>query len=254
MGELETSWWWSPERGEGRSVQGEVREPAAVGYGGPQEPFACEGDPALEVSAERLSDVELLSLLLADTVEGESGAEAKTLLARVGGLAQLGRADVRVLRFLSVSRPKRARLGAAVELAKRLARAEIPDRLPLDSPRTIAHYLALRYGASTQEVVGALFVDTKNRLIALRELFRGSTQRCAAEPAAFLREALLLGATGLVLFHNHPSGDPSPSPEDLQFTRRVREAAALLNIRLLDHIVVGSVGRWVSMQERGPWS
>ena len=99
---------------------------------------------------------------------------------------------------------------AAVEIGRRLARAELPRREPLNRPASVARYVNLRYGASDQEVMGALFVDIRNRLLGEREIFRGTLNRAAVEPREILKEGLIRGAAGVVLFHTHPSGDPSP--------------------------------------------
>jgi DNA repair protein RadC len=117
----------------------------------------------------------------------------------------------------------------------------------------VATYLALRYCGLDQEVMGALFLDTKNHLLAEREIFRGTLSRTAVEPRAVIKQGLLCDAAGLLLFHTHPSGDPSPSAEDLLFTRRMVEAGDLMGIRLVDHLVVGGAGRWVSLRERRAW-
>jgi hypothetical protein len=90
-------------------------------------------------------------------------------------------------------------------------------------------------------------------LIAERDLYRGTINRAAVEPRAILKEGLIHGACGLVVFHTHPSGDPSPSAEDLAFTRRLAEAGELVGIRLVDHLILGGVGRWTSLRERGAW-
>lgn len=253
MSEIETSWWWRPEPRRRRAPVDEVREPAAAAYAARKDGQGLEDDRFSDRSARALSDAELVSLLLEGAAKERGLEEAQALLARVGGLAALVRTDSRVLRFLPLSPQRRVRLAAAVELARRLARCEIPQRAPMDRPREIACYLALRYGSVAQEVMGALFLDCRNRLIALREIFRGATNRCAVEPRAILREALLLGAQALVLFHTHPSGDPSPSAEDYLFTRRIHEASETVGIRLVDHVVVGEVGRWVSLRQRRPW-
>ena len=115
----------------------------------------------------------------------------------------------------------------------------------------MASYVAMRYGARDQEVMGALFLDVRHRLIGDQELFRGTLSRASVEPRKVLTEALRLGASAVVLFHTHPSGDPSPSLEDLAFTRRMADAGEVLGVKLLDHLVVGVTGRWVSLKERG---
>ncbi len=101
--------------------------------------------------------------------------------------------------------------------------------------------------------VGALFLDSRHRWLGEREIFRGTLQRAAVEPREILKEALLRGAAGVVLFHTHPSGDPSPSLEDFAFTRRMVEASGVVGIDFVDHLVLGAEGRWSSIRERRPW-
>lgn len=127
------------------------------------------------------------------------------------------------------------------------------EKQVLGAPAAVASYLALRYGMAGQEIMGALYVDTRNRLIAERELYRGTLNRAAVEPRKILADGLILGACGMIVFHTHPSGDPSPSPEDLAFTRRVADGGELVGVRLVDHLILGGVGRWVSLRERGAW-
>ena len=101
--------------------------------------------------------------------------------------------------------------------------------------------------------MGALFLDVRNRLIGESEAFRGTLSRAAVEPRAIMKEALLRSAKSIILFHTHPSGDPTPSAEDLTFTRRMAEVGELLDIKLSDHLILGAGGRWMSLRRRGAW-
>ncbi|HUP22073.1 MAG TPA: JAB domain-containing protein, partial [Thermoanaerobaculia bacterium] len=121
----------------------------------------------------------------------------------------------------------------------------------LDRADAVARYLYLKYGSPHQEVMGALYLDSRSRLIALEEFFRGTINRTVVEPRALLRVGLTLGAAAMVLFHTHPSGDPAPSSEDLALTRRLDEAADVVGIRLVDHLIVGTATRWISLRDRG---
>jgi len=204
--------------------------------------------------ARTLGDAELVAVLLRTGRRGASALDlARELLAAVGGLAGLTAAPPEGLARRGLGAVKRATLLAAVELGRRLARAEIAEREPLGQPAAVARYLALRFAPREQELLGALFLDIRNRLLAERELYRGTLSRAAVEPRRVLQEGLLLGAAGCIVFHNHPSGDPSPSAEDLAFTRRLAEAGEIVGIRLVDHLIVGGPGRWVSLRERGGW-
>ena len=213
----------------------------------PRERLLREGGPAL-------SDSELLAVTLRTGSSGVSALDlARDLLIDSGGLAGLVTLEGRALRRRGLGAAKQASVLAAVELGRRLARAELPERLGLGHPEAVARYLLLRYADRDQEVMGALFLDVRHRLLGEAELFRGTLGRAAVEPRALLKQALLRSAAGFVVFHTHPSGDPSPSPEDLAFTRRLADAGELLGIGLLDHLILGSVNRWVSLRRRGGW-
>jgi DNA repair protein RadC len=208
----------------------------------------------LEWGAQTVSDAELVAVLLRTGCRGTSAITLATeLLLSAGGLTGLLGADPRSLRRPGLGGAKAASLLAAVEIGRRLARAELPKREPLNRPASVARYVNLRYGAGDQEVMGALFVDIRNRLLSEREIFRGTLNRAAVEPREILKEGLLRGAAGVVLFHTHPSGDPSPSGEDVLFTRRMAEAGEVVGVRLVDHLIVGRGGRWASLKDRGAW-
>ena len=206
----------------------------------------------LRNGARALSDTELVAILLRTGRTGASVLDlSRELLSQAGGLSGLLVADGLELRGRGLGPAKRATVLAAVELARRLARARLPERQPLGHPRAVARYLCLRYALREQEVMGALFLDTRNRLIDETEIFRGTLNRAAVEPRQLLKRGLLRDAAALILFHTHPSGDPSPSAEDLAFTRRMTEAGEVVGIRLVDHFIVGSGGAWVSLRQRG---
>lgn len=201
-----------------------------------------------------LSDAELVAVLLRTGTPGRSVLDlARQLLAGSGGLEGLCGANAAELGGSGLGPAKVSSVLAAVELGRRLARAELPTGELLSRPAAVARYLSLRYSIRGQEIMGALYLDTRNRLLAEREIFRGTLNRAAVEPRAILKFGLLRDAAGLVLFHNHPSGDPSPSVEDLSFTRRLAEAGDLIGVRLVDHLILGSGRRWVSLRQRGAW-
>lgn len=125
--------------------------------------------------------------------------------------------------------------------------------LSLSHPEAVARFLQEQLNDRPQEVMAAVYLDTRNRLIAWQIAYAGTLNRAAVEPRAILQMALLTNAAGFVLSHNHPSGDPSPSVEDLTFTRRLADAGDVVGVRLVDHIILGSQGRWISLQRRGGW-
>lgn len=125
--------------------------------------------------------------------------------------------------------------------------------LSLSHPAAVADFLQKELRDRPQEHMVAVYLDTRNRLIGWTIAFIGTINRAAVEPRAIFQIALALNAAGLILGHNHPSGDASPSAEDLAFTRRVAEAGEVLGIRLVDHIILGSGKNWISLRKRGGW-
>jgi DNA repair protein RadC len=208
----------------------------------------------LQSGGGSLSDSELLAVLLRTGRVGVSALQmAMDVLRENGGLAGLLTATPHSLRRSGLGAAKAAALLAAVEVGRRLAREQLLDAEPLTRPVDVARYLALRYQTCDQEVMGALFLDARNLLLGEREMFRGTISRISVEPREILRECLQRGAAAIYLFHTHPSGDPSPSAEDLLFTRRMAEAAEIVGLRLADHVVLGHRGRWVSLKEKCAW-
>jgi DNA repair protein RadC len=207
----------------------------------------------LRQGGSSLADSELLAVLLRTGRAGVSALQmAMDVLRENGGLTGLLTATPHSLRRSGLGPAKAAALLAAVEIGRRLAREQL-DSEPLSRPADVARYLALRYHTCDQEVMGALFLDARGRLLGEREMFRGTLSRMSVEPREILRECLQRGAAAIYLFHTHPSGDPSPSAEDLLFTRRMAEAAEIVGLRLIDHIVLGHRGRWVSLKEKSAW-
>ena len=216
-------------------------------------PFQDRTEPPLERlrrrGARSLSDQELLSLVLQLDVLRE-GITIDDLLEDLDGLAGLTRLDETLFDRSEWDDGRTAALLAAVELACRLARVQIPEeRRLLDSYELVARYLVMRY-PSHQEIVGALYLDSRQRLLAERELYRGTLTAARVEPREFLKQALLCGAASFVMFHTHPSGDPAPSSDDLAFTRRLEEAGKAMGILPDDHLIIGTGGRWVSLKSR----
>jgi len=208
----------------------------------------------LRVGGEVLSNAELLSLVLGSGSQGAcSLGLAREVLKERGGLLGLVGVPPEVLFRPGLGEAKAVAVLAAVELALRLAREEVPSRAPLGDPGAVVRYLVLRYTTLGQEVMGALYVDVRNRVIGDREVYRGTISRTSVEPREIFLHALLQGAAHVVLFHTHPSGDPSPSVEDVAFTRRMIAAGEALGVGLLDHLILGSTGRWVSLRDRGVW-
>jgi DNA repair protein RadC len=199
---------------------------------------------------EALSDQELLAILLRTGRKGESAlALAQGILHSAGGVGRLATLSVAQLKSKRLGPVQAVTLAAALELASRVASEKV-ERLKFSDPRVVEEYLTRRHGRHNQERTGALLLDAKNGLIKDLECYRGTLDRALVEPREICKNALLEDAKAVILYHNHPSGDPSPSPEDEEFTRRLRRAAEAVGVHLLDHVIVGRTG-CVSLKERG---
>lgn len=203
--------------------------------------------------AGALGDAELLALLLRTGVAGKNVLQlAQELLDGFGGLAGLLHADLPTLRRIKGlgGTAKRAELAAVLELARRVLAERLKERAVFDSPDAVKHYLQLHLAAKAHEVFAVLFLDAQHRLIALEELFRGTLTHTSVYPREVVTRALHHQACALVLAHNHPSGCMEPSRADEALTRTLKAALALVDVRVLDHVIV-TPGDALSMAERG---
>ena len=207
----------------------------------------------LRLGSAALSNEELVSLLLRTGVPGESALDrARGLLTAHGGLAGLSLlGPAELLQERGVGPTRACAIAAAVEIARRLPAEALGGRDLLHSPDLVKEFLRRAQPDDAQERTGALFLNARNRLLRNdAEIYRGTLDRAVVEPREILRRALLTKAAGVILYHNHPSGDPAPSREDREFTRRLAAASEAVGVRLLDHIVVGREG-CVSFREAG---
>lgn len=211
----------------------------------PREKLALKGIVAL-------TDTELLAVLLGTGVGGQPVlALAEDLLSAFGGLRGLLRAKRHVLEGQPGLGPaKSGQLMAVLELSRRYLDESLMRGEPLESPEATERYLKMVLRDHRNEVFACLFLDTRHRLIAYEELFHGTIDGATVYPRVVAEKALRHGAAALIAAHNHPSGISEPSLADQAITRRLKEALALLDIRLLDHFVVGD-GSPVSMAARG---
>lgn len=201
---------------------------------------------------QALSNPELLAILLGTGVPGLSAVQlAQELLDEYGGLAGLHRADYQdLVKMRGVGPAKAAQLGAAVELGRRLA-VSIPDERPaIQSPEQAAELVMYEMGALKQEHLRVLLLDTRNQLIRITEVYQGSLNTSLIRIGEVFRDAVRENAASVIVAHNHPSGDPEPSPEDVAVTRAMIDAGRLLDIEVLDHLVIGT-GRFVSLKSKG---
>ena len=199
-----------------------------------------------------LTDAELLALLLRTGLPGQGVlAMAQALLDRFGGLTGLMAAEPSALSQVKGLGPaKRAELAAVLEIARRILSARLSEAPVFDSPQTVKDYLQLQLGAKPHEVFAVIFVDSQHRLLAFEELFRGTLSQASVYPREVVKRALALNAAAAILAHNHPSGVAEPSRADEALTQALKSALALVDVRVLDHFIVGR-GEVVSFAERG---
>jgi DNA repair protein RadC len=205
-----------------------------------------------DVGPSALSDAELLAVVLGVGVRGIDVVQlAQALLIQHKGWSGLLRADINELcRQRGVGTAKAAALKATLEIGRRLLLAGFDERPQIKSPADVANLLLLEMGHLDQEQLRVVLLDTKNRVQAISTVYIGSVNSAQIRIGEIFRDGVRRNSTAIIVAHNHPSGDPSPSPEDILVTRQIVEAGKLLDIDTLDHLVIGN-GRYVSMRERG---
>ena len=199
------------------------------------------------------ADVCALNELLAAVVGGPHQVEiALALLARFGDLAGLARAGVHELAQVDgLGQSRAAALQAALELGRRALMAAPEERFVVRSPGDVAQMLLAEMSHLEQEHFRVLFLDTRNRVLDAQTVYVGSLNASHIRVAEVFREAVRRNCAAIICVHNHPSGDPSPSPEDVAVTRQLVAAGKLLDVEVLDHLVIGGPTRFVSLRERG---
>jgi DNA repair protein RadC len=210
----------------------------------PRERLAALGPQALTNS-------ELIAILLRVGVKGENAVQVgQRLLNKFGGLSGLHRAPLKELTDQhGVGAAKAAQVKAAIELGRRLT-LEMPEERPaIHSPADAAALVQYEMSALEQEHLRVLLLDRRNRILETVEVYKGSVNSSQVRVGEVFKEAIRRNATALIVVHNHPSGDPTPSP-DAAVTRAIVQAGKLLDVEVLDHLVIGQ-GRWVSLKERG---
>ncbi len=211
----------------------------------PRERLCREGPAAL-------SDAELLAIFLRTGLKGRSAVDlARDLLDEYGGLRPLLEADPkRFCRSPGLSMARYAHLQAALEIGRRHLRERLERGDVLGSPADTRRYLSLQLRHRPHEVFAAILLDNRHRVIAFHELNHGTIDGASVHPREVVRLALDRNAAAMIFAHNHPSGIAEPSQADIALTRRLREALALIDVRTLDHLIVGD-GEVVSLAERG---
>lgn len=204
------------------------------------------------LGAEILSNAELIAILLGSGVKGQNVIDmGQALLLKFGGLSGLHKTAFDDLcNVKGIGPAKAAQLKAAIELGRRLTAASPEEKAVVRSPEDAAALVMYEMGALEVEHLKVMLLDTRNKLIRIVQVYVGSLNASFIRVGELFREAVRANAASLIVVHNHPSGDPSPSPEDIAVTREIVSAGSLLDIEVLDHIIIGK-NRFISLKSKG---
>lgn len=221
----------------------------------PQEERPCE--KCLLRGPESLSDAELLAVILRTGSKGESALELSRKILALGGegngllgIYHMSISDL--IKIRGLGKVKAVQLKAIAELSKRFARAQFSEGISFKDPVSVAEYYMEELRHLEQEVLLVVMLNSKGRLIRDQIVSKGTVRASLISPREIFIEALRNQAVSIILLHNHPSGVPDPSPEDIELTKRVKEAGEMLGIELIDHIIIGDC-QAVSIREQGIW-
>ncbi len=205
-----------------------------------------------EQGPEKLSNAELLALILRTGCQEETAVHlAERIILHAGGLRFLPDCTLEELQQLKgIGLAKAVQVRAALELGKRLALSTRPVSVTVTSPQDVAHYLMEEMRYYRKEYFRIVLLNTKNQIISVEDVSVGSLNSSIVHPREIFNHPVKKSAASILLVHNHPSGDPSPSQEDLEVTKRLMEAGSILGIQVLDHLIVGD-GRYLSFKEEG---
>jgi len=205
-----------------------------------------------QLGPQALTDAELLAILLRVGVAGENAVQVgQRLLSDLGGISGLHRAGYEeVCSQHGIGPAKAAQIKAAIELGRRLTVHAPEERPTIHSPAEAAELVRYEMSALEQEELRVVLLDTRNHVVHIETVYRGSLNSSQVRVCELFRPAIRRNAAALIVVHNHPSGDPTPSPDDAAVTRAIVQAGKLLDIDVLDHLVIGQ-GRYVSLKERG---
>jgi DNA repair protein RadC len=206
----------------------------------------------LELGSASLSDAELLAIFLRTGVSGKSAVDlARHLLSQFGSLRSLLEAELsEFTNQLGLGPAKFAQLQAVLEMGRRHLAERLRHKSVLENPQAVREYLKAMLRHEPHEVFGCLFLDTRHQVLAFEVLFRGSIDSTSVHPREVVKRALAQNAAALILCHNHPSGNTDPSQADRQLTKRLQKALELIDVRVLDHFIIGD-GNPLSMAEYG---
>jgi DNA repair protein RadC len=201
---------------------------------------------------QALTNAELIAILVRVGVKGESAvAVGQRLLNKFGGLTGLHRAPFAdLIKQHAIGEAKAAQIKAAIELGRRLTLESPEERPTINSPADAAALVSYEMSALEQEHLRVILLDRRNRVLETVEVYKGSVNSSQVRVGELFKEAVRKNASAIVVIHNHPSGDPTPSPDDVAVTRAIVQAGKLLDVDVLDHLVIGQ-GKWVSLKERG---
>jgi DNA repair protein RadC len=204
------------------------------------------------LGAQSLSNAELLAILLRVGVPGENAVQVgQRLLQTFGGISGLRRASFdEVCAQHGLAEAKTAQIKAAIELGHRMTLESPEERPSVNSPADAAALVQYEMSALEQEELRVILLNTRNRVQKIEAVYRGSLNTSQVRVGEVFKAAIRVNAAAIIVVHNHPSGDPTPSPDDLAITRAIVEAGKLLDVQVLDHLVIGQ-GRFVSLKERG---
>ncbi|CAC9459671.1 UPF0758 family protein [uncultured Gammaproteobacteria bacterium] len=207
----------------------------------------------LKFGAQSLSDAELLAIFLRTGIKGKSAVDlAQDLLTQFGSLHNLLNAkEGEFCQGKGLGQAKYAHLQGVLEMAKRHFESSLSKGDAFANPEQIAKYLHLHIGNSSRENFVVMLLDQKHRLIELVNLFTGTLNQTSVHIREVVKIVLEQNASAVVLAHNHPSGDPTPSQSDINITQKIKDALALIDVRVLDHIIIGDGGRFESLAQRG---
>lgn len=234
--------------------------PAAAGRAATMKSIPKEERPyekCLEKGAESLSDAELLAVILRTGAQGESALDLsrKVLSLQKEGNGLLGIYHMSISDFMKIrgiGSVKAVQLKCIAELSKRISRSHFSEGVSFHDPASVAEYYMEEMRHLEQEVLVLVMLNTKGKRIGDQIISKGTVRASLISPREIFIEAIRAQAVSILLIHNHPSGNPDPSPEDIAMTRQVKAAGAMIGIELLDHIIIGD-RQAVSLREQGLW-
>jgi DNA repair protein RadC len=205
-----------------------------------------------KLGAQSLTKAELIAILLRVGVPGENAVQVgQRLLQKFNGISGIRRAPFEeLINEHGIGKAKAAQLKAAIELGHRLASETPEERLTINSPDDAAALVCSEMAGLEQEHLRVFLLDTRNHVMDIVEVYKGSVNSSQVHVGELFKTAIRRNASAIIVAHNHPSGDPTPSPDDVAVTRAIVQAGKLLSVDVLDHLVIGN-NKWVSLKERG---